>query len=119
MHIAPHYGGNYEFSLPLSKESVQLDTRIDPVANQVAVQVDTGGADASDADLGVQLAVLPAGGSFPKDALRAKFDGGRAAVILPLPGRQPGTYRVVARLSRMASPCWKPPGTSSSQKCPG
>jgi len=104
--IAAHFAGNYQYAVPLSKETVHIDIEPDPSTHQAEVRVDTGGADVDDAGLELQLAIVPAGGSFPDQPVRAKFDGGQAVVILPLsgPGVASGAYQVVARIVRNGMP---------------
>jgi hypothetical protein len=99
-HVAAHFAGNYSFTVPLDRQTVQLDYKIDPVACTAEAHVDTGGADVEDARLELALAVLPQGGTFPDHPATARFGDGQAVGTLPLPKHAPGRYQVVARIAR-------------------
>ena len=97
-HIAAHFRGDYAFTVPLSKDSVSLDYRIDPLDYKATVHVTTG----TDVDLSrtfAQLAVVPTGQPMPQDAIRLPMTDGLAVATLALPSRQPGSYQVLACLS--------------------
>jgi hypothetical protein len=98
-HIAAHATGDTTFQVNLSPEVAQLDYDLDPVAGQVQVRFDTGGADVEDARVGVRLAVVAKGKPLPADSERLGLTAGHVIKALPLVSREPGDYEVQAAVS--------------------
>jgi hypothetical protein len=97
-HLAAHFAGNYRFSVPLSPDAVRLVCAVDPRTFSVEVRFDTGGADVDDARVALELAVLPEGRDFAPGTESLKISAGQASRTLSLPSREPGNYRVAARI---------------------
>jgi hypothetical protein len=102
-HIAAHYTGNYDLTVPLTAETTQLDYQIDCLAGNLQVRLDTAGADVEDACLNARFTIVPKGPAAPARSLATSatsgFTGGQALATLPLPS-QPGPYEVIAGLLR-------------------
>jgi hypothetical protein len=94
-HVAAHFAGNYDFTVPLAAETTRLTYQIDGLVNKVNVRLDTGGADVPDAQLHAKLAVVAKGQALPEDTQVVGFTDGQVSQAMPLPARA-GDYDVVA-----------------------
>ncbi|MFH0795692.1 MAG: glycoside hydrolase domain-containing protein [Candidatus Omnitrophota bacterium] len=95
-HIAAHYAGDYNFTLPLAIETSRLDFQINPDAKTVLVCIDIGAANIEDDRLQIKYAIVPKGQTLPDNATSLTFSNGLGTGVLPVPS--PGEYAVIARL---------------------
>ena len=97
-HIAAHFAGNYNFTVPLRQDLARVTRAFDPAKNELRLTVNTGGADVADAGLQAQFAVVAKGAALPDDAAKAAFVGGQATGSLAVTTKEPGEYEIVARV---------------------
>ena len=97
-HIAAHYAGNYDLSLPLNPETARLSADIDPDAYTVSARFDTVGADVADAQLSVALGLVAQGQPLPADTPAKPALAGQVTTTVAFPSRAPGKYDLIARV---------------------
>jgi hypothetical protein len=97
-HIAAHFAGDYNFTVPLRQDIARLTRAFDPASGELRLTVSTGGADVADAGLQAQFAVVAKGAALPQDAAQGRFAGGQATAAVTMAGRAPGEYELIARV---------------------
>lgn len=97
-HIAAHFQGKYDFTVPLSAETLGARADVDLARSELRVSVTTGGADVDETKLGGQVACVRKGAPFPGVAATLAFRYGQASAALRLPAAA-GEYEIVARAS--------------------
>lgn len=98
-HIAAHYAGDYDRTVPLGPDSCRLGFRVDPAARRVELTVDTTADDIADAraEFALQSEDAPL-----VTAPQVAFHGALATATLDLADVPAGAYRLTATLRRGA-----------------
>ncbi len=109
-HIAAHFAGDYEKSVPVSEKSVDLSYTVAPEAKRLSTRAEILGADTGADDAQVTFTVAPAGQPAPAGKAQA-FVQSVAAAEFSLADLKPGKYELTAtitaggtQLARIAKP---------------
>jgi len=98
-HIAAHFAGDYNFQAPLTEKSLYLHYELDPIKQELAVKVNTGGADVTDDQVTGKVALVAKGAAMPADSPVLKFNGGQMLTSLKVDVSKAVTYDLVAQVT--------------------
>lgn len=97
-YLAAHFAGSYDFAVPLTRDAIELDYKIDCLSATARVSLDISGAESDDSRMAASVTLIRKGAAAPDSTKKLRFVGGSLYSDLALPSGQPGDYEVVARI---------------------
>jgi len=97
-HIAAHFQGNYDFTVPLQEDLTRLMHTLDPEKGEIQLRVTTGGADVEDARVHAWMAMVRSKEPLPNSAKGQPCTQGQIIQTFPLLSDKPGEYDLVAEV---------------------
>jgi len=98
VHIAEHFKGNYDFTMPLQENLARLLSTLDPRNGEVQLRLTTGGADVEDERLQARMGMVRHGDPLPVDTPLQRCRQGQIIRTIPLLSDKPGVYDLVAEV---------------------